>query len=221
MVTGVVTIAGNNQWFLPNGEWIEEVKNDQTGWRSAGTEWYYFEKGELVTSTVKSINGKKYMFDDAGKMYSDCEKAVQTKNGSITYYFGKSGAAYTSQWRFTSGKKWKYYDGDGGEVRFCWKKIKGDWYYFKKNGEMQTGWLLEKGNWYYLNAAGKMQTGWLLEKGNWYYMDKNGVMQKSKWIAGTYYVKENGKMAVSEWVDQNRYYVNAKGEWVKGKKKAA
>ena len=52
-------------------------------------------------------------------------------------------------------------------------------------------------------------------------MDKNGVMQKSKWIAGTYYVKENGKMAVSEWVDQNRYYVNAKGEWVKGKKKAA
>ena len=52
-------------------------------------------------------------------------------------------------------------------------------------------------------------------------MDKNGVVQKSKWIDGIFYVKEDGSMAVSEWVDQNRYYVDANGVWVKDKEKGA
>ena len=52
-------------------------------------------------------------------------------------------------------------------------------------------------------------------------MDKNGAMQESRWISGTYYVKVDGSMAVSEWVDQDRYYVDANGKWVKDKVKEA
>ena len=63
--------------------------------------------------------------------------------------------------------------------------------------------------------------GWQKIGGKWYYMDKNGAMQESRWISGTYYVKADGSMAVSEWVDQDRYYVDANGKWVKDKVKEA
>ena len=63
--------------------------------------------------------------------------------------------------------------------------------------------------------------GWQEVSGKWYYLDQNGAMQKSKWISGIYYVKADGSMAVSEWVDQDRYYVDANGVWLKGKTKEA
>lgn len=121
-----------------------------------------------------------------------------------------------------SGNRWwyRYSDGSYPKNEIC--QIGKSWYCFDAQGWMQTGWLTEGGKRYYLNADGKMAVNsWQKVGGKWYYMDKNGVMQKSKWIGGIYYVKDDGSMAVSEWVDQDRYYVDANGVWVKGKTKEA
>ena len=40
-------------------------------------------------------------------------------------------------------------------------------------------------------------------------------MQTSKWISGQYYVNADGTMAISQLVDNNKYYVDASGKWVK------
>ena len=67
-----------------------------------------------------------------------------------------------------------------------WKKISGDWYYYK-NGVAVTGWHeLEwanktKKNWFYFNSNGVMLTG--LHRLKWsggedvFFFDKNGAMQ--------------------------------------------
>ena len=77
----------------------------------------------------------------------------------------------------------------------------------------------------------KMQTGVFEasyeENGNWVYKtlfaDASGAINMSSgWKAKNddwYYVKADGTMAVSEWVDQNKYYVDANGKWVKNKTK--
>ena len=64
-----------------------------------------------------------------------------------------------------------------------------------------------------------MVTGWKQINNKWYYFETSGVMATSKWINGTYYVKSSGVMAVNEWVDGGKYYVDAKGKYVPGKKK--
>ena len=67
----------------------------------------------------------------------------------------------------------------------------------------------------YSKVAGSVTTGWKQINGKYYYFNISGVMQASKWISSTYYVKADGSMAVSQLVDNNKYYVDANGKWVK------
>lgn len=219
MVTGIVTISGTSHWFKANGEWIKELENNETGWRFVGSDWYYLERGELAASGIKNIHGKKYMFDDEGKMYYDCEKTVQTEKGPVTYYFGKSGVAYTGQWRLVSGQKWKYYDSEGVEARSCWKKMKNAWYYFDNSGKMLTDWQMIKNVWYYFENSGKMAVGWQKVDKHWYYLDANGARTagwryiNKKW----YYMAKDGIMQTG-WQKINNvwYYFKVNGEMTTG-----
>lgn len=178
------------------------------GWYQEESDWYYYKDGECVTGW-KWIGKSWYLFDDAGIM-----KTGWQKDGKNWYYLNKSGAMQKG-WQKIGGK-W-YYLNESGVMKTGWQKIGGKWYYLNGSGAMQTGWQKIGGKWYYMNGSGAMQTGWQKIGGKWYYLDQNGVMQTSKWISGTYYVKADGTMAISEWVDQNRYYVDASGKWVKNK----
>lgn len=202
-------------WQKVNGSWYYlDAKGARTaGWRYINKKWYYMAKNGKMLTGWQNFNNIWYYFKETGSMAIGWQKI-----SNVWYYFRENGSMTVGWQKINS--VW-YCFRSNGSMMTGWQKIGNAWYYLKKDGKMAVNWQKLGGKWYYLNANGKMQTGWQKIKGNWYYMDKNGVMQKSKWIAGTYYVKASGKMAVSEWVDHNRYYVNANGEWVKGKIKVA
>ena len=59
-----------------------------------------------------------------------------------------------------------------------------------------------------------MKTGWNKEGSDWFFYNKSGAMKTNAWISGKYWVGSDGVMATNSWVDSDKYYVNAKGEWV-------
>ena len=190
-----------------------ENKQQPAKWIKSGNRWWYrYSDGSYPKNEICQIGKSWYCFDAQGWMKTGWQYKDKT-----WYYFKADGAMQTG-WFLEKGT-WYYLNADGTMAK-GWKYVNKVWYYLENNGAMQTGWLTECGNRYYLNTDGKMAVNsWQKVDGKWYYMDKNGVMQKSKWINGIYYVKDDGSMAVSEWVDQDRYYVDANGVWVKGKTK--
>ena len=71
-------------WAVPDEDSVEtDLKNDydddEYSW------WYFNNSGKLVTNQIKKINGKKYAFDNAGRMikgfvWSDGSSVVDYKN---------------------------------------------------------------------------------------------------------------------------------------------
>ena len=112
--------------------------------------WYYFTKtGKAYKNrndkfSAKEVNGKKYFFDDTGKMVTGCITAegrkVDADNRApyidTTYYFGEDGAMYTDKWyRYEKvaddnlssklagrqyqyfSEMWLYFDANGKKVK--------------------------------------------------------------------------------------------------------
>lgn len=213
--------------------YFKETGEMQTGWLLNKGTWYYLNSDGSMAKGWNTINKSRYYFKENGAM----QKGWLSEKG-IWYYLNSDGSMARGWITINNAR---YYLKETGEMQTGWLLYRGTWYYLnpngsmakgwitinsaryylKETGEMQKGWLQDQGNDYYLNKDGKMQKGWQKVDNTWYYMDKNGVVQKSKWIDGIFYVKEDGSMAVSEWVDQNRYYVDANGVWVKDKEKGA
>ena len=125
-----------------------------------------------------------------------------------------------------------------------WVKTGNAWYFYNQNGTLaRNAWA---GN-YWLGADGRMVTNAWVDNGR-YYVDVNGawvkgakkpaVAQKQGWVQngsawnyyyqgniirnawiGSYWLGADGKMATSSWVDNNRYYVDGNGAWVKDVKR--
>ena len=204
-------------------------------WIKSGNRWWYrYSDGSYPKNEICQIGKSWYCFDAQGWMQTGwlLEKGTWyylNTDGTMAkgwkyvnkvwYYFQKSGAMQTG-WLTESGSR--YYLNADGKMETGLLTVEDANYYFNASGKMQTGWQKLNGIWYYFKADGKMAVnGWQKIGGKWYYMDKNGAMQESRWISGIYYVKADGSMAVSEWVDQDRYYVDANGKWVKDKVKEA
>lgn len=96
-----------------------------------------------------------------------------------------------------------------------WAKVSGKWYYMNSEGIMQTGKQVIDKKTYYLTASGAMKTGWNKEGSDWFFYNKSGAMVTSAWISGKYWVGSDGVMATNSWVDDDKYYVDANGAWVK------
>ena len=214
--TITITAAGNENYNSASKTLTVNVKAENVvkeGWKKDSKGWWYQNKdGSYPKSQWKKIGTKWYHFDKNGYM----ETGWLLVNGSW-YYLNSDGVMQTG-WLLEKGI-WYHLNSDG-KMETGLVTVENAKYYLNKSGKMQTGWQKLNETWYYFKADGKMAVNsWQKVGGKWYYMDKNGVMQKSKWISGIYYVKDDGSMAVSEWVDQDRYYVDANGVWVKGKTK--
>ena len=155
------------------------------GWKKVGSSWYYYTNGKVVTGW-KSINGKKYYFNTSGVMQTSKWIGGQ-------YYVKADGTMATSQ------------------------LVDNNEYYVDSNGKWvkTTKWLKINNKWYYNISGNIQQSKWVKINNKWYYFNGSGVMQTSKWIDGTYYVQADGTMAKSKLVDNNKYYVDADGKWVK------
>ena len=138
-------------YFLNKGKWEED-----------GTAWYYADgKGHICANEIKSINGKKYAFDDKGGMISGLGlfemKLLDNGKYSATEFVDKLGAGnktvpYSTQEKFVdaigkihysdflSGKYRMMYFGDGkdGAQKYGKQTVKLDGedrtFYFKEGG---------------------------------------------------------------------------------------
>lgn len=227
MVTGMVNINGVNHLFNTSGVWKGEVSKQTNGWKQVGSDWCYLENGKLVKSDIKTIQNKKYVFDENGKMLKNQETTLYTEKGPVTYYLGNSGAAYVSQWRLLPGDRWKYYDADGNGNLSGWKQIKKVWYYFdpENNNVAAVQDIVEDGKVYHFNSDGSytgksesLKNGWKRIDGFWHYYE-NGtqITSQLKTIDGKkYYFNYEGKMhfGQTEYVDGKTYLFANDGQMV-------
>ena len=181
----VVTDSKNNTVTSAKKYTVESSGSVTTGWKKVGSSWYYYSNGKKVTGW-KQINGKYYYFNTSGVMQA-------SKWISSTYYVKADGSMAVSE--LVDNNKY-YVDADGKWVK-------------------TTKWLKINNKWYYNISGNIQQSKWVKINNKWYYFNGSGVMQTSKWINKTYYVQADGTMAKSKLVDNNKYYVDADGKWVK------
>ena len=138
--------------------------------------------------------------------------AVQAKSSNSGWHHNKNG--------------WWYTTSDGSYYKKCWKKIKGDWYYFKADGYMASN---EYINGWYVQKDGKWdntdQCNWKQIDGEWYWFFKNTLpfcydypdMEHYCWLTinGTKYCfDEKGKMYANMYIGTNStgfVWINSRG----------
>ena len=174
-------------------KYTEGWKKDAKGW------WYQNSDGSYPKNEWKTIKGARYHFDANGYMQTGWLKL-----DNIWYYFKTSGAMAKDEW-VDNGKS--YVDADGkyvpGKKKYTegWKKDAKGWWYQNKDGSYpKSKWKQISGKWYYFDADGYMKTGWLKIGNIWYYL------------------KDSGAMAENEWVENGKYFVDANGKYIAGKK---
>lgn len=185
----VKKIDGCIYYFNTDGVMKESTESFK-GWKKIHGQWYYCpEKGEMYYSGKV---GDYYVFN--GQMQVD--SIVDEK-----YYVGHDGKIKKG-WIFTNGN-WQYADPTTGIlVKYQWKKIDNQWYYFDYS--------MAKGYWTIEGELNKFT-----ENGVW-----QGACGKNKWLQDPatkrwLYVKKNGTLNYESKVkiDGKTYYFTA---YVKG-----
>ncbi len=160
-----------NRWIeLENEDYYDNSEDDESE-----TNWYYFQNSGKAYKTsgstsFKTINGKKYAFDENGKMlygWITKDSSERVKDGDASYKNGvyycgdaNDGARVTSDWRklyvgnegptdSEDDEYWFYFQPNGEKFcaqatddnpQFKTKKINGKTYGFDEFGMMVSGW---------------------------------------------------------------------------------
>ena len=226
-------VDGGRYYVGANGVWDKTVKKQEApkpevkknGWVKEGNTWYYYENGALARN--KWISNTYWVGAD-GKM------ATSSWVDGGRYYVGANGAwvkdakkpeaakpVEKKQGWVKEGNVWYFYY-QGQITKNAWVGS----YWLGADGKMATSSWVDNGR-YYVGANGlwdksaKKQevksevkkNGWIKEGNTWYYYE-NGTLARNKWV-GSYWLGADGKMATNAWVDNDRYYVDGSGAWVK------
>ena len=215
----------NGRYYVDgNGVWVRNAQKPvekKHGWVKEGSAWYYYENGALARN--KWISGKywlgadgkmatsswvdngRYYVDDNGVWVRNAQKPVEKKHGWVkegsAWYYYENGALARNKW--ISGKYWL--GADGRMATSSW--VDNGRYYVDANG----AWVKDA------KRPEAKKNGWIKEGSTWYYLE-NGALARNKWI-GNYWLGADGKMVTSSWVDNDRYYVDGDGAWVKDAKR--
>ena len=208
---GVLVKTNRFQWQIKNGKDIlVNVDTNKPAVTSAfyryNKTWYYADSKGLNVTGFKTINDKKYYFNDNGELQvekwinisdkyyrTNAKGVIQTgfkKINDKMYHFADNGIMHTG-WRKINDKY--YYFNSNGVMRTGWQKIDGHYYYFSNGGVMLTGWRTINGKKYYLTpsgkAAGQMVTGWQQINSKTYYFGTDGAMRTGYSRVGDYWYK--------------------------------
>ena len=190
-----------NKWISVDNEDDETIGDND----DISVIWYYFgSTGKAYKDAVKTVNGKKYIFDDNGYMLSGWQTYGDKED---LYYLGNEneGWAYTG-WQYLEpeesedaydDEEWFYFKPSNGKAYKNERKyINGKYYTFDENGIMQDKWVVgtpgapdysigTDTNAHYKADDGAQQTGWVYtyatddpdEEGDeyWFYLDSKGV----------------------------------------------
>ena len=209
MVTNQLVQHGDNYYYVDaNGamvknQWVA-VAADDTEDQDVDHRWYYFgSTGRAYRSSngfsKKTINGKKYAFDEEGKMlYGWVDEAGTEYNNEdnaplySTYFFGPNdtttvngvtytgGAMVTGWYNYLDGidiyedegdeSLWLYFNTSTGKKEVSKeKRINGLYYHFDENGIMDSGWTR--------TASGSAATA-----SKYYSGSDQGWKQRNTWV---------------------------------------
>ena len=213
----------NDRYYVDaNGAWVKDAKRlevKKNGWVQKGDFWYYYYQGNIVRNawignywlgtdgkmaTSSWVYNNRYYVDGNGAWVKDAKRPEVKRNGWIkegrTWYYLENGALARNKW---VGNYWL--GTDGKMATSSW--VDNNRYYVDGNG----AWVKDA------KRPEVKKNGWIKEGNTWYYYE-NGALARNKWI-GNYWLGADGKMATSSWVDNDRYYVDGNGAWVKDAQK--
>ncbi len=155
-----------------NGAWWYFNKNGKYNskrvgsWKINGSYYFLNKKGIPYKKCFKTVKGKKYYYNAAGKRANYTGwKTINKKK----YYFNKKHYLEVKPgWQLIGGKYY-YFGPKGGMAAKKWSTIGGKRYYFKANGQMATGWVKISGTYYYFNGSGNLDRSTIAKQGNNYY----------------------------------------------------
>ena len=195
MLTNQLVEDGDNYYYVDaNGAMVKNtwvaIAADEDEEEDVDYRWYYFgSSGKAYKDSIgKTINGKKYGFDEDGKMlfgFVDANGAsINTDDDAIlncTYYFGTNddGARHSGWLRYEDGFDSTDYDDLDYEYY---------WFWFGSNGEKRTTPKKINGHNYYFNEQGVMITEWAdgaaTASQSRYFNDnlENGSLEKNQWV---------------------------------------
>ena len=244
MLTDEVVEDGTEKYYVDaNGakvveQWVRVDNDDdeEINGNTVDTIWYYFDaNGKAVKGKNKTINGRKYFFNEDGYMISDW---YTTEDGD-TYYLGNEdeGWAYTG-WQLLEPEdseseayddtEWFYFTSAGKAKKDTRAYINKKYYAFDENGVMLNKWIVGTpsgaDNAYYNDEIGYQETGWVYvyEKGDdgkinedgdqyWFYLDSKGMPFNEDAIATS---AEATKKDNAKWKDTQN---NFAAKMIKGK----
>ena len=191
------------------------------GWVKTGNAWYLYNQNGTLARNAWAGN---YWLGADGRMVTnawvDNGRYYVDANGAWVKGAQKPAVAQKQGW-VQNGSAWNYYY-QGNIVRNAWIGS----YWLGTDGRMATNSWVDNGR-YYVGENGVWdktvkkpevkKNGWVKEGNTWYYYE-NGALARNKWV-GNYWLGTDGKMATSSWVDNDRYYVDGNGAWVRDAKK--
>ena len=232
-----------NRWVeLENEDYYDSDDDEE-----AATNWYYFQSSGKAYKTsgatsFKTINGKKYAFDENGKMLygwvgnnSDRIKDGDSSFKTGVYYCGNSddGARVTSDWRklyvgdqgpsdSEDDEYWFYFQPNGKKVEDKDnKKINGKYYSFDEFGAMITSWhqstvatASQLKGFYGDSDDGARKKGWFKEVPSKNVDNSAYNDDSAKWFYGN----NDGTLVVSQikTINGKKYAFDGKGEMLSG-----
>ena len=230
-------VQNNDEYYFVNGDgamvtnqWVsfDEATDDGNDKR-----WMYFgadgkayrdKNGDLKLADIRSINGKKYLFDQDGKMlYGWLGEQTELNSNADAwvnadfYYGGFDDGSAQHGWvqlnvedNGEDATYWFYFDDNGKKVSDKKKTINGATYYFDKTGRMIEEW----------SSAHKAVSGSFVENpmsGSIVYVNGDGGARKNQWIwavpSENYISKDYDDDKASWW------YADGSGKIVKNKVK--
>ena len=194
-----------DQWLeLPTGgKWyLGSDGVNYTGWNQIEGGWYYMSGPARVQYGLRTIDGKKYYFDETtgkavenswvtvnGERLRTGEKGqiVDLSDGRVTMdgveYYYKDGKP-ASGWVNVGHPNWIYCESDGRILKDQWLELPtgGKWY-LGSDGVNYTGWNQIDGSWYYMSGPARVQYGLQTIDGQQYYFDEaTGKAVENSWV---------------------------------------
>jgi glucan-binding YG repeat protein len=193
MLTNELIEDGNNYYYVDaNGAMVKNtwvaVPADDSEDQDVEYRWYYFGSNGKAYKDAdkKTINGKKYGFDDEGKMlfgFVDNRQCINDQDDAILncerYYGSNDDGAMHTGWllyqdaidgndNYDDEFYWFWFDSKGLKKKDSSKKINGKTYAFDENGAMLKEWDIA-------TFSNKSTIGW-------FNAAEDGHLAKSTWI---------------------------------------
>ncbi len=237
----------NSSGAMVKNEWRKVEDDSDNEAYTDGTCWYYFgSNGKAMKNTsgktkLTTINGKKYTFDEEGRMlygWVSADGTMVSEDGDWengVYYFGEEddGAAVLNQWLLldvddpegdddANGSYWFYFAPNGKKYENTTKKINGKNYQFDERGVTQFKWYssspssASSSNTKYYNQPDQC---WRAD--GWFYTVPTEDLDPQAFAddeAYWFYADKSGNLAASQikTINKYKYGFNEKGEMLEG-----